>query len=544
MNSEFESNIISIQQPVLDLLPERIFWKDANSVYMGCNLAFARDAQLECSADIIGKTDFDLPWKETEAEAYRADDRQVMTTLEPKLKFEERQTREDGWVDWLETSKQPIFDEGGALIGVLGTYTFITDRKQEEFRLRDARTAAESAKRRQAEFLATMSHEIRTPLNVILGYIELLQSGGDTAINPEMIYEIMASSGKSLRELIDDVLDLSSIEAGKVTTNIEPFNIHDLLKIQIQNMERLAQEKGLSLNLDICSKTPTHIKSDPKLLGQVVRNLLSNAIKFTWQGSVSMDVTCDTDSSNECRISLKVSDTGIGIHPEDASQLFEKYVRVDHSHSRRNSGTGLGLYTSRCLCRHLGGDLTMASTYSEGSEFIASIICEVASIDVEPSKEKSNKNEDRKLAEIYPMEILIVDDIKANRDLAKAFLSNMGYQCTSFSSGLEAIDYLDQEGADLVLMDVEMPEFSGLDATRKIREEKFRQNRSPESPLTVIALTAGVLPEEKQKCFDAGMDGYLAKPLSLLDLKSALIKLESGHVVNAPSAPVEAEMLS
>ena len=512
-------------QKVVDHLPIRLFWKDRQSVYQGCNLAFAQDVGLESPEQIRGKTDFDLPWAKDQAGDYRADDAEVMDTGIAKTNFEERQTRVNDTDLWLATSKQPIYDEKGVMRGVLGTYQDITEQKRTEEALVKARDEAFQASQIKGEFLATMSHEIRSPLNVILGYLELLQAGGHEHLDLEKTFEAMSSSGQSLRQLIDEVLDLSRLESGKVLLCVKGFDPVAHLRRQFEDLKIQANEKGLDCHLVIDPNLPSTVVADSHRWGQVIRNLLSNAIKFTSEGETRVALTGQALSGGDYELSLTVRDTGIGISEEDQKQLFRKFSRVDNSHGRHSGGTGLGLYLSKMLCQLMKGDISLKSAQGQGAEFRAHIQVPLPSSEseVEAGKSMSQNGKDS-LASAQKLDILVVDDIPANRKLASLLLKRLGLDSSECSDGFEAVDFLREKGTDLVLLDIEMPGRTGLEVARIVREEEMKQKNS-EQPLLLYAMTAGVLPADRRKCFEAGFDGYIPKPVTLASLKEALASL-------------------
>jgi len=515
------SAVEGMMQNVLNHLPIGVFWKDLNSVYQGCNQILAADAGLADPSEIIGKTDFDLFDDRDQLNGYLKDDREVLSTGKPKLGLEERLIRADGSEGWVKTNKLPILDENEKIIGLLATYEDITAQKESELELIQAKEAADRANKAKGEFLATMSHEIRTPLNVILGFLQLLQRD-NSQIDAKDAYQTMAASGEHLREVIDDILDLSKVEDGAVSIRRTVFSPKAVAERQFKNMKGLAIERGIGYRFEVDENIPSTIYSDPSRWSQIIRNLLSNAIKFTDAGEVKLRLFSEALSDDTHQISLEVSDTGIGISEEQAQKLFTKFSRADYSSSRKYAGTGLGLFLCRKLSRLLGGDIALRSGEGKGSTFVATIKAEPGrSTLTETHKEASAQLCEEADSDVSAIKILVVDDISANRKLVQAFLDSIGLKASACEDGYEALDFVETKPVDLILLDVEMPGRTGLELAEIIRERDIRNTRGT-GPVEIVAMTAGVLPEDREKCIESGMDGYLAKPISLVDLQQTL----------------------
>ncbi len=511
-----------LSQLVLDELPLRIYWKNPNGVYLGCNMPVARDAGLNHPKDLIGKTDFDLPWGKAHAVAYRKEDLSVMYSGKPKVNFDEEQLLSDGSIRHMETTKKPLYCEAGEIVGVLGITRLITEKKKAEQALLKARDAAEVANQMKREFISTMSHEIRSPMNVILGYIDLLSIQEKDAAKKDTL-KTMTTNGQRLREIIDDVFDIGKIESDDFIPEKVAFDPVKVFTRHFEAMEPLAAERGIGYTAEIADNLPQSVMSDPVRWGQIIRNLLSNAIKFTPKGTVkaTLSATPTTDIPCGVRLHLTVKDTGIGMNAETLGQLFQKFYRSDNSIGREFPGTGLGLCISRKIARILGGDVTVATTWEDkGSTFVASITCpacpEVESPPLRHEPDTSNSLPD--------LEIIAVDDLPANLLLVKAYLKQIGLPCTTFSSAKTALTHINKNNVDVILMDIEMPKMNGLELTREIRDRDM-QSALLDRDIHIIAMTAGVLPEERQRCFDAGMNDYLSKPFNLAELTTTLAKV-------------------
>jgi len=371
-------------QSVLDTIPARIFWKDHNLVYLGSNRVFAQDAGFNSPEEIIGKTDYEMGWHE-QAELYRADDQAVIDSGIPKINYEEPQTTPDGSKMWLETSKIPLVNTAGEIIGVLGTYADITPRKRveeerEELLAKLEKTVAElqiatrianENARLKSEFLATMSHELRTPMNAIEGFTSIMLSrmGGVEYNEKTARYvERVNANSKRLLALINDFLDLSRIESGRMELANMPFSPQQAATRWKEEIDVLAQKKSLKFDLSVAPGLPETVYGDEEAVSRVALNLLSNAIKFTETGAVCLKMEGDDQAW-----SIVVSDTGIGIPLHAREFIFEEFRQVDQSSKRKYGGTGLGLAIAQRFVRSMGGTITVKSEVGEGSTFTVNL---------------------------------------------------------------------------------------------------------------------------------------------------------------------------
>ena len=371
-------------QSVLDTIPARIFWKDRDLVYLGCNRVFAEDAGFTSPEDVIGKTDYEMGWQD-QAEAYRSDDQAVIDSGIPKIGYEEPQTTPEGDTMWLETSKIPLVNTDGETVGVLATYADITPRKRVEAEREEllaklettvsdlqiaTRIANENA-RLKSEFLATMSHELRTPMNAIEGFTSIMLSGmGGVEYNAKTsrYIERVNANSKRLLALINDFLDLSRIESGRLELAEMPFSPRRLAESWQEEIGVLAQNKNLQLEVEIAPEVPETVYGDEEAVSKVALNLLGNAIKFTESGSVSLKLESDDENWR-----IVVSDTGIGIPFHAREFIFEEFRQVDQSSKRIYGGTGLGLAISQRFVRSMGGTITVQSEVGQGSVFTVTL---------------------------------------------------------------------------------------------------------------------------------------------------------------------------
>lgn len=436
--------------------------------------------------------------------------------LNPQAKHTEmlefRLFRRDGELIWVEHICQPVYDDAGAYFGTRASNRDVTDYKRQAEELARARDQAQGANRAKSVFLANMSHELRTPMNAILGFAQLLQQ--DPALDQEQRtrVETIARSGNHLLTLINDVLEISKIEAGKITVDLRPMDLIELLE-SIEEMIRLrAEKKGLSLVLKVSPEVPRYVRGDDKKLRQVLVNLLGNAVKFTTHGGVNLRVAIAP--KNEGKVCFEVADTGCGIAPEDQSRIFEAFFQTAES-SLRGEGTGLGLTISREYTDLMGGQLAVESEPGRGSIFRFAIPLEaVAAMEIKHSKPG------RRVVGLAPGQphyrILLAEDRPDNRELLRQLLESVGFDVRSAENGERALNIFHTWRPHLIWMDMRMPVMDGYEATRRIKA-------SPEGRQTVVlALTASAFEEDRAEVLATGCDGFLRKPLDVEEVFGAM----------------------
>lgn len=382
-----------------------------------------------------------------------------------------------------------------------------------------ARDLAESASRSKSSFLANMSHEIRTPMNGIIGMVNLMRSGELKQDQRESI-EIIDSSAHSLLNLLNDILDLSKVEAGKISIESESFAFRQHIRNIIGFFQFIADEQGVVLSHEMEGEIPGFVRGDADRLRQVLNNLIGNAIKFSPKGKVTLRVVSQLLPSDQWRIRFEVQDNGIGISPEMLEQVFSPFVQVEHTSTRRFRGTGLGLSISRELIKLMGGELKAESALGDGSRFWFEI-------DFPKGEAIESIDEDisdvLKTAEINlgrRARILVVEDNLVNQKVATKIIERLGHEVVCANDGVHGVRRFQDGSFDLIFMDCQMPNLDGFDATRKIREQENGKGH----PIPIIALTAGVMKEERDRCVEAGMNDYMAKPISLSKVSAMIEK--------------------
>jgi CheY-like chemotaxis protein len=397
----------------------------------------------------------------------------------------------------------------------------LSDRADDFHRIRQAVEASEQASRAKTRFLAAMSHEIRTPMNAILGMAELALDSGLSAEQREYVDSIR-ESGRQLMALIGDLLDFSKIESGKLTLDRTVFDPHRWLERTMRPMAFQAREAGLSLSVQVSQGVPDRLVGDPVRLGQVLLNLVSNALKFTAPGGrVTVDVDDLLDAPEGFYLHVRVADTGIGIPPDRLTAVFEAFEQVDASVTRRYGGTGLGLAIAAQLVELMEGQISVDSAPDEGSTFDFTARLRRPGADEvadEPSGAAVDSHQPDRRGDVPPLRVLVAEDIAINQRLLRRMLEKDGHDVEVVDDGRQAVEAVRGGGVDLVLMDVQMPEMDGVEATRTIRaEEQDRDRRVP-----IVALTAHAMAEDRRECLSAGMDGYLAKPVDRSELRATV----------------------
>ena len=441
--------------------------------------------------------------------------------------------------------------QGGARpAGVLVSFDDVTELEEKEIELRAARDAAQDANRAKSDFLANMSHEIRTPMNAILGFTDVLRRAGPQgAADAQKYLDIIHGSGRHLLELINDILDLSKVEAGRLEVERVPCEVHQVVLDVARIMKVKADEKGIGLRVAFDGPLPRQARTDPHRLRQVVTNLVGNAIKFTAQGEVRVSLRMDP-APGSTLLRIDVADSGIGIPADRLESIFEPFVQAEASTTRQFGGTGLGLTISRRFARALGGDVRATSEPGRGSVFHVSIdagpldVAEWLSVpDLEARRELAGDASGERANWVFPpRRVLVVDDGRENRELLRVVLTEAGLDMVEADNGAVGLERAAEHDPDLVLMDIQMPVMDGITATRTLRARGYDR--------PVIALTANAMKGFERELEEGGFSDHMTKPIdidALLDLLAGLLggrRVEAGQAATAAPAATARPALS
>ncbi|MBW4483756.1 MAG: PAS domain S-box protein [Tildeniella torsiva UHER 1998/13D] len=534
---------------VLDTIPQRVFWKDRHSRFLGCNPAFAGDYNLT-PEQVIGNTDLDLPWA-AYGDRYRADDAAVMAANTPKLGYEELTHNASGDSVWIRTSKIPLTNTEGEVIGVLGCYEDISDRKQVEeslrqlnqeleqrvqertWELQQAVQVSEAANQAKNTFLANMSHELRTPLNAILGFAQLMARDASLSGDHSQALSIINRSGEHLLMLINDILEMAKIEAAQVSLNAVGCDLQALLSTLGDMLSLRAQDKGLALVIDAHPTLPRYVTVDEPKLRQVLINLLGNAIKFTPAGQVTLRVApasprlAPPPPGARLAVTFAVVDTGIGITAADCDRLFEPFIQVN-----QGAGTGLGLSISRQFVQMLGSDIAVESQPGQGATFAFTLTLGVA--DGADGAATLPPPQVTGLAPGQPSyRILVVDDDPTHRHLLREVLQAVGFEVREADNGQAALDLWQRWHPQLIWLDMRLPILSGLETARALRAQ---EQGSADTPTKIIALTANAFADDRARALESGCDDVVRKPFQIDRLLAKLAEHLGVEYTYAPAS--------
>ena len=512
---------------VIDILPSFVFVKDRQGRYTLVNQAHAK-GYGQSVEDMIGKTVRDISPDREWVEALARSDREVVETLQETYIPEEAFRDAGGETRWFQTVKRPIVSEDGE-VQVLGVAVDITHRRRTEEELRAAKVAAEAASRAKSEFVANMSHEIRTPMNGIIGMTELVLSTNLTAEQREFL-SLVRSSAESLLVILNDILDYSKIEAGKMVLSAVRFEVADLVGEAMKSMAVTAHRKGLELAFDIDPEVPPALVGDPVRFRQVLLNLTGNAIKFTEHGEVTVQVRVAERDQSGLKLQVSVRDTGIGIPPEKQGRLFQAFEQADSSTTRQYGGTGLGLVISARIVRLMGGEIWMESASGAGSVFHFTSRMEAA-----PAVE--DKPGTASVGDLSGVRVLIVDDNATNLRILERATRQWNMRPGVAESGPHGLALLEQSATAgqpfrLILLDEQMPGMDGFEMIERIRAHPSWR------AATILMLTSTGQSASAARCRELGVEAYLVKPIATAELLLSIRRALGGP--RKKEAPVAA----
>ncbi len=517
---------------------EGLFQTDTHGRFLRANPSMARMLGYRSLQELMESiTDI-----EDQLYVYPEHRQEIIDRLEQEeriIGFETEARRNDGGRIWVSLSVRTERDSSGKILFYDGLMMDITERKAREQAERE-RQAAEASAKAKSEFLANMSHEIRTPMNAIMGLTDLVMKTRLNFQQQGYMKKIRASS-HTLLGILNDILDFSKIEAGMLDLESVTFDLDELLENLFALFVDKAVGKSMPLHLKKGKGVPKQMKGDPLRLNQILVNLVSNAVKFTEQGSVTVTVDSEVETEKEIRLRFSVADTGIGIERSEMARLFDSFTQADGSTTRKYGGTGLGLAISKRLTEIMGGEIRAWSEPGRGSTFqcilpfgrvpvpgLLSDWAESEAVGPDPS--------------LWGASVLLVEDNPINQEVALEILKDAGIDVTLAPNGKAALEAVARKRFDAVLMDVQMPEMDGYEATRRIKGmgASFPNGKSP----PVIAMTAHAMKGDRERCFAAGMDDYVSKPIDMAQLFSALVRWIDPMPEREKKSPAQPEPLS
>ena len=484
----------------------------------GITLTDAKERIISCNKylfDLLGMTEKDLylkpvksiypkeEWKKIRAENIRKKG--------ARHHFETRVVHKDGHTIDVNLSINILKDQDNDIVGAVGIMQDITEQKRVKEMLIQSKIAAEEANRSKSLFLANMSHELRTPMNTIMGMLTLTLDG---QLNDEQRDNLIVAkeAADNLLGLLNDILDLSRVEAGKMTLENIEFHLPNVVRSVCKGLTVIAEQKGLDLTTEVADDVPELLEGDPVRLRQVFINLINNAIKFTMKGAVRVVVNMMSRHADYVVLKFSVIDQGIGIPKEKQDQIFNVFVQADYSTTRRFGGTGLGLAISKRLVEMMGGQIWVESVVNKGSQFHFTgsfKVIQERGIDSHLYGKVDDIDQRSVEGVIKGLRILVAEDNLVNQKIAQKMLEKKGCIVTCVENGQEAVNKVAEANFDIVLMDHFMPIMDGLEATRLIRQNEEKTGKH----IIVIALTARAMDEDRRKCLESGMDGYVSKPI-------------------------------
>ena len=471
--------------------------------------------------DVIWTTDDKLCPKHVASSPFSNDHfKLLILTQDKSLHWESEIRTASGEFIWVESIASPLPESANHFTGVIGVTRNISSRKKIMLELEAAKEQAFAANMAKSEFLANMSHEVRTPMNGVLGMLQLMTM---TSLDDEQFeyVETAMASGESLLTIINDILDYSKIEAGKLQMTPEKFRIRDLIKPLIRSFKTAINHQKVSLLCSISPEVPNILVADHVRIRQILYNLVGNAVKFTEQGEIHVGIrTLEEIGSNSLKLECTISDTGIGVPEDVGEELFEPFTQIESPRQKKVNGTGLGLSIVKQLVTRMEGTVQLKRNEAQGTTVTFTLV--VGKGESLPEPEYISIPTPILTSPSRRLSTLVVEDEQINQHILQAILTKLGHRSTIANDGYVALELLKTHKFDIILMDVQMPKLDGIATTKIIREsEKYRHVQD----IPIVALTAYAMAGDKDKCLEAGMDSYLAKPVDIKALEKSLKRL-------------------
>lgn len=540
VENDKDSTAQAYLENIIASVPYYIFWKNSNSVYLGCNKKFSSLVN-KTPQEVIGRTDYELGWKESEPEVFIEGDKEVMSG-NSKVNVEEILLQSDGSKTIMLVSKVPVFDKSEKCIGVLGVSIDITERKKMEQELILAKNAAESANHAKTQFIANMSHDIRTPLSGVIGLSELLEQSLSNEFQKEQAH-MLHDSGEELLTMLNGILDdVRADHVSKDDVEELSFDVQECIGDLVRLERPTTTLKNLELVLAIDTSVPQYIVSDRKKIYRILLNLLGNAIKFTQSGKITLEVKCLDKNESKVHLQFGVADTGVGIPKELQDKVFDRFFRVTSSYQGLYKGHGLGLHIAQSYVSLLGGHITLTSEVGVGSTFHFDVSCLIGSapsLSIDSKTKTIKKAISRSFSDKNRPNFLLVEDNLIALKTLETMVQTAGYSFSSAEHGEKALELVQTQDFDLIITDIGLPGLSGHELTQKIRDWEKRKNKPP---TPIIGLTGHARDVAKSDCMACGMNEVYTKPITqalLHEIASCLIEPgipeQDAHKIESPN---------
>lgn len=518
---------LEFERVLINGTPHPIYARDRNANLLLCNKAYLDTFNVKDGTYLLGTNVIQsLLSDSTQAAQYHQDYLDVMDKGEPSFK-DRLLVSASGQVMTIYHWMLPYRGSDGEVKGLIGGWIDVSERQQLVQQLHAAKTEADNANRAKTTFLSTMSHEIRTPMNAVIGMLEIASKAAEQGMFDQEAIEVASDAAKGLLDLIGDILDIARIESGQLSLTPERCNLRDLVMSVVRIFDGPAKQKSLQLQVNVAPEVINDVLIDPMRFKQVLANLISNAIKFTAHGSIQVSVsTCYNGQGDVMPLVVAVKDSGIGISASDQQRLFEPFSQIHSPNEAANKGSGLGLMISRTLVEMMGGLLTLVSKEASGTLIIITLDLPVFTHNDRQAPTPQASVPTSMQPQGTPLSILIVDDYAANRIVLSRQLTYLGHDVSEASDGQQGLAMWNEQPFDVIITDCNMPNMDGYQLTQAIRTQ---EHVTKEPACLIVGFTANAVPEERQRCLEAGMNDCLFKPISLQQLDALVQEL---HQVN------------